>query len=242
MNTKEILRHTGHRNAPLPSGSWLGFQSWREVIFLHWQVPAEILQPHLPKHRSLQADVFEDTAWVSLVCFKVKDARPRALPPLPGISSFYEINLRTYVICENKPGVVFLDIHSDNALVNRLNRMIHLPYSKGDITSKAKNQFRYKDIDPAQRNIVEISFSRLAIQPLSRMDKWLTERYYAFQQAGRAVWQFPIHHIQWPLQAISLTGAAVTYKWQDIVLSDKKLHTAHFSKGVDVLFWPPRKI
>jgi len=242
MTPTEILQHISHRNTPMPSGPWLGFQSWRDVVFLHWQLPADVLQPYLPRHRSLQLDHFENTAWISLVCFKVKHARLRALPPLPGISAFYEINLRMYVTCNNKPGVVFLDIHSGNSLVNGLNRLIHLPYSKGTITSETKNQFQYTDGAPVHRNRVEVNFSRLALQPLSRIDKWLTERYYAFQQAGRSVWQFPIHHMPWPLQAISLTEAAVAYTWQDIMLSHKNLHIAHYADGLDVLFWKPRKI
>jgi uncharacterized protein YqjF (DUF2071 family) len=242
MTTKEILRYTSHRNVPIPNGPWLIFQSWREVVFLHWQLPAAILEPYVPRHRSLQLDYFDNTCWISLICFRVAHARIRGLPPLPGTSSFFEINLRMYVTCNNSPGVVFLDIHSDNSLINLLNRMIHLPYSKGNISSKEKNQYRYTDPGAADKNIVELNFSRLPAQPLSQLDKWLTERYYAFQPAGKSVWQFPIHHAQWPLQAISLTDATVSYKWQDIALYGKELHTAHYSKGVDVVFWHPRKL
>lgn len=208
-------------------------------MFLHWRVPQEQLLAHLPAHRDLRPDILDGAAWVSLVCFKVQHARLRLLPSLPGLSSFYEINLRTYVVCNGKPGVVFLDIHSDNAMINRLNRLVHLPYRKGYVRSQQQAQLRYTYADPEQ-NVLDIHFTRLQ-QPVTDTDRWLTERYIAFQQAGRTVWDFSIHHVQWPLQTIALSETKIAYRWKNLFLSDKELAYAQFSPGVDTLLWRPVK-
>lgn len=80
-------------------------QSWGKLLFMHWQVPAEALRPFIPER--LTIDTFEGQAWIGVTPFTVWDAHPVFTPPLPWLSEFHEINVRTYVYLDGVPGVWF---------------------------------------------------------------------------------------------------------------------------------------
>ncbi|MFB6205315.1 MAG: YqjF family protein [Haloglomus sp.] len=81
----------------------------RAVLFAHWPVDADRLQPHLPD--PLAPDRYDGSAWVSVLAFEVTEARPRALPAgLWPADAFGEVNLRTYVRHDDQPGVYFLSL------------------------------------------------------------------------------------------------------------------------------------
>ncbi len=83
------------------------YQKWRELLFVHWTFDPDEIQATLPP--GLRVDTFEGRAYVGVVPFYMRDIRPRFCPPLPWISDFLELNLRTYVFEESSgtPGVWF---------------------------------------------------------------------------------------------------------------------------------------
>jgi uncharacterized protein len=93
---------SSHRPWPLPDESWILYQEWKQLLFAHWPVPTEALRPHVPAIFPL--DTFHEQAWLSITPFEVENTRARFLPPVPGISNFPELNVRTYVTLEDKPG------------------------------------------------------------------------------------------------------------------------------------------
>src|SRR4029077_9078001 len=99
------LEFTSHRPWPLPSGSWVMAQTWHDLLFAHWPVEAEILRRAVPSQ--LPLDTFDGRSWVGVVPFHMSGIRARRLPSLPGLSKFPELNVRTYVLRDGKPGVYF---------------------------------------------------------------------------------------------------------------------------------------
>ena len=96
-------------------------QKWRELLFLHWPVPPEALRPLVPPQ--LELDLFEGTAYVGLVPFTMTGVRPVGLPPVRGLSSFHETNVRTYVHREGRdPGVWFFSLDAANRVAVALAR------------------------------------------------------------------------------------------------------------------------
>ena len=81
----------------------LGHAVVARLLFLHWTVPADELQPLLPK--GLELDTHDGQAWVGLVPFVVIGARPVFLPPVPGVSTFDEINVRFLQLFNKLPRV-----------------------------------------------------------------------------------------------------------------------------------------
>ena len=114
MTPNEILQCSSHRPWILPTTPWNYYQEWNNVVFLHWQVDLNELRTFVPTE--LEIDLFDGSAWVSLVAFTMENVSPRYLPDFAPISTFDEINIRTYVKHQDRPGVYFLSIEGGNRL------------------------------------------------------------------------------------------------------------------------------
>ena len=112
MNPDAILRASVHRPWPLPDKPWIMVQTWHDLLFAHWPIPPEIMRQSVPPE--LPLDLYEGQAWVGVIPFHMSNVRPRWIPPLPGFSRFPEMNVRTYVTLDNKPGVFFFSLDAGN--------------------------------------------------------------------------------------------------------------------------------
>src|SRR5688572_26680694 len=70
-------------------------QTWHDLLFAHWPIPASELRPLVPP--GLDLDLFDGQAWIGVVPLRMSGVRVRALPPIPGNAAFPELNVRTYV-------------------------------------------------------------------------------------------------------------------------------------------------
>lgn len=111
-----------------PATRPIGYHRWTNLLFLHWRLPAEQIEPLLP--RPLSLDTWEGEAWVGLVPFFMSGVRPWWFPAIPGISAFCETNVRTYVHLRGRdPGVWFFSLEASKSLAVRIARWRwHLPY------------------------------------------------------------------------------------------------------------------
>src|SRR4051794_36967264 len=105
------LTKTDHRPWPVPDKSWIMVQVWRDLLFAHWEIAPDVLRTFIPKQ--LELDTYDGRAWISITPFEMS-LRFRALPVLPGMGHLPELNFRTYVVKNDKPGIFFfsLDIAS----------------------------------------------------------------------------------------------------------------------------------
>lgn len=66
---------------------------------------------------------------IMVIPFHMTNVAPRGMPSLPWVSAFPEINVRTYVRAEEKPGVYFFSLDAGNRLaVAAARALFHLPY------------------------------------------------------------------------------------------------------------------
>src|SRR3954462_14810331 len=105
---RESLRHRAHRPWPLPDARWGMAQSWVDLLFCHWAVGEAQLPAPVPA--SLPLDRFDGRAWLSITPFEVQGTRPRGALPPPVLSRFPELNVRTYVVRDGKPGIWFFSL------------------------------------------------------------------------------------------------------------------------------------
>ncbi|HYG96149.1 MAG TPA: DUF2071 domain-containing protein, partial [Solirubrobacterales bacterium] len=129
---RAVLSDVDHRPWPLPDVSWLMGQTWLDLLFAHWRVPEEALRPVVPPQ--LPIDTYEGSAWIGVTPFCVRGLRLRGTLPAPVLSTFPELNVRTYVSVEGKPGIYFLSLDADScAAVRAARRSFRLPYFRSQI-------------------------------------------------------------------------------------------------------------
>ncbi len=237
MRASKILNIKNHRNFEYPKRPWKFYQEWNKAVFLHWEVAPEILKLFLPK--TVDLDILNGKAWVSLVAFDMNHIGMRRLPKLPHISDFHEINIRTYVHCNGKPSVYFLSMESSKrSSCNILKVISKFPYEHSKMK---RTDFSYESQNKTANNSLELIY-RLKNEPFLKdeTDKWLTERYAAFQVHKNKLIEYDVHHVEWPIQPILIKELKLDYpKFNHLI--DNQPHRTHYSGGVKVLTWDKRK-
>jgi uncharacterized protein YqjF (DUF2071 family) len=246
--TASPLERIDHRPWPLPAGPWQWRQSWRDLLFAHWPVPARSLAQLVPPEVAIQE--FDGTSWVGLVPFRMAGVMRRPLPDLPWISAFPEVNLRLYVEVGGKPGVWFVSLDAANPLaVWAARRFFHLPYFRAAMS--VRNDGERVLYDSVRRGSPERIALRAAYGPTSEVfesrpgtiEHFLTERYCLYTQApGGALLRAEVHHAPWPLQ----TAAAEIEENTIAARQGIELHgppvLLHFSRRLDVVVWPLERV
>src|SRR5215210_4664036 len=90
-----------HRQYPPPQSPWALQIVCGDLLFEHWRVRPDLLRPLIPAQ--LELETYDSWAWIGVVPFLMTDVHPRALPPVPWLSEFPELNVRTYVRFAGKP-------------------------------------------------------------------------------------------------------------------------------------------
>jgi uncharacterized protein len=244
-----MLADIAHRPWPIPRQPWVLAMQWHDLLFMHWPIPAESIRPYIPA--ALSVDMFDGTAWIGVVPFRMRAVHPRLVPSLPGISAFPELNVRTYVSAGGKPGVWFFSLDAGNPMaVEAARDVFHLNYYNAQMTCAPLGEHvRYSSVR-THRNAAPALFQGQyrPTGPVYRstrdtLESWLTERYclYAANRRG-AVWRSEIHHAQWPLQPAEAEIERNSMADQiQLALPDARplLHFAHY---LDVVAWWPQRL
>jgi hypothetical protein len=219
--------------------------SWRDLAFLHWPVSAAALRERIPP--GLTLDTFGNDAFLGIVPFHMTGVRPRFVPPLPGVSAFVELNVRTYVVAEDKPGVWFFSLDATSKIAVRgARRFFHLPYFDARMsTSGTGGAIEYRS-DRTHRGAQKARFAAryrgTGQAQGSDLERWLTERYclYAANGAG-TLFRGDIHHPPWPLEngEVEIETLDMT-RLLNIELPPKP-SLVHFAERIDVIGWALRE-
>jgi uncharacterized protein YqjF (DUF2071 family) len=241
---RAALRETAHRPWPLPDGPWLMGQTWYDLLFAHWAVPPDVLRTLVPA--PLRLDLRDGEAWLGITPFRVGGLRSRGTPPLPWLSRFPELNVRTYVVYGGRPGIYFFSLDAARlAAVVAARRGYRLPYFHAQMAVEHTDStigYESSRTDscgpPAElRASYGPSGARLPVEDGS-LERWLSERYclYVVDERARAL-RADIHHSPWPLQpaeaAFELNTMAAPL---GLELQSEPL--LHYSARQDVLIWP----
>jgi uncharacterized protein YqjF (DUF2071 family) len=244
----QVLRETDHRPWPLPEEPWFMGQVWTDLLFAHWPVPSKALAAVVPS--ALPLDTYEGEAWLGITPFLVEGLRLRGTPPAPVLSTFPEINVRTYVTVEGRPGIYFLSLDAASwPAVFAARRSYRLPYFRSRITTRRgvmRRTFsarRISDDGPAAEFSAEYGPEGEPL-PLrdGALERWLTERYCLYTiDANQRAYRGEIHHPPWPLRPAWLELRENTMA-RPFGLGLEGAPLLHFSARQDVALWPIRPI
>ncbi len=236
-----------HRPWPLPSRPWLMTMSWLDLLFAHWSIDATDLRQRVPS--ALELDTFDGLGYLSLVPFRMEHVGPRGLGwlpgKLPGPRSFPELNVRTYVTHQGKPGVWFFSLDAADSLAVWGARMgFHLPYFNAEITVGQEDGWTIYNSRRCDRRLgpgdLEARYrpigDPLVVRPGS-LEYWLTERYclYVIDRRGR-VRRGDIHHRPWSIyqaEAEFVTNTVAEAHGLELVGEPM----VQFAQQLDVLGW-----
>jgi hypothetical protein len=221
------------------------FQRWHDLLFAHWRAPVEALRPLVP--RALPLDLFEGEAWVAVTPFWMSGVRLRGLPPLPGASRFPELNVRTYVTLEGKPGVFFFSLDAANPLaVTAARQFFRLPYYRARMSAEpfgegiAYGSERHGTPAAAFEGWYAPASSTFRSIP-GTLEYFLTERYCLYTvKASRRVRRLEIHHPPWPLQPAEAEIRVNSMAEAAGFMRPSEPPLLHFARRQDMVAWLPQ--
>jgi uncharacterized protein YqjF (DUF2071 family) len=231
-----VTDEIAHRPWPLPDEPWANAQTWVDLAFLHWRVDAGELLRALG--RSVELDTFDGDAWLGVTPFLLTGFRVRGLPPVPRASTFPELNVRTYVTRDGKPGIWFFSLDAASTLaVEGAKRLYKLPYHRAQMTcERVGERVRYESARPgaafsgSYRGRGDVFHAEAGT-----LEHFLTERYCLYTEDGGRAYRAEIHHPPWDLQQGEATVDLNTMA--PVSLGDDAPHVL-FSARQDVVVWP----
>jgi uncharacterized protein YqjF (DUF2071 family) len=231
------LGEQDHRPWPLPRGPWRLGQTWEYLLFAHWRADHAALARLVPS--SLEVETFDGTAWLGVVPFVIKGLRLAMTPPLPVLSAFPELNVRTYVTDGEKPGVWFFSLDAGSRLaVVAARQMYHLPYFHAAMKAcGSRDGVRFASVRRDGQHRFRATYRPVGPRARPRpgsLEHFLTERYCLYAVEAGTLYRGEIHHGPWGLQAAA--GAIDENTMAPVSLEEEPL--LHFARRQDVLVWP----
>ncbi|HYE13556.1 MAG TPA: DUF2071 domain-containing protein [Pyrinomonadaceae bacterium] len=245
MSARYVDRLTIRRR---PAGLPLMRQWWGKLLFMHWPVAPSLLRQLIPPQLSI--DTHEGQAWVGIVPFTMWGVRPYFAPPMPGLSSFHELNVRTYVHFDGVPGVLFLSLDITSTVATWAARQFFfLPYHNAEISLRQSGQTIDYSSRRVQQGAPAASFDarwkigeRLPQSEPDSLAFFLTERYCLYTAYDEQLYRARIFHQPWPLCSAEVSS------YESSMVEALGLPTPtgepllHYAEELKVDIWPLMRV
>jgi uncharacterized protein YqjF (DUF2071 family) len=249
IGADSILFATAHRPWPAPMAPWIMTQRWNDLLFLHYSFAPEALRALVPD--VLRLDTYEQRAWLSITPFWISHLRPPGVPSMPWLSHFAEINVRTYVTYQGKPGVYFFSLDAGNLSAVWGARMFYrLPYWQASIKVKGRGEAKIEYASKRQHGPKPAEFRgsygpagsrRFHAHPGS-LEHFLSERYCLYAFSRKRLYRSEIHHLPWELEEAAAKLELNTMAQPTGLQLPSQPELVYFSRELKVLFWAPERL
>ena len=221
--------------------------TWSELSFIHWPYEPTAIQALLPE--GLTVDVADGVGWVGLVPFHCT-IRPPGTPRLPWVSSFEEMNVRTYVRGpDGVPGVWFITLDAARlgaVLIARATYGLRYFWSKmaftrvGDVVTYSSRR-RWPPPSKVVGTIALEIGETVAPNEVTPLEKFLTNRWSFYGRLVGRLYRGRVDHPPWRLERANLLHCDT-----DLVTACglPKPHgepIVHYSRRVDVRMSAPKR-
>lgn len=238
-----------------PDQQVLLHQNWHHLLFLHWEIPPQELQALIPPRLTL--DTFEGKAYIGLVPFTMTGVRPILTPPLPWISSFHEVNVRTYVHLEGRdPGVWFFSLDASSKIaVAAARAAYHLAYFSAEMDFRVGEgalpeiefDSRREDSRGTMPANAHVRYRAMegATKPAApgTLEHFLIERYILYAQDDeRRLYRARVHHQPYPVQRVEVLALDETLVWAAGVKRAENVDLRHYAREVNVKVYPLERL
>ena len=236
-----------HRPWPLPRKPWIQGQSWQQLLFVHYRFEPGSLQEQVAE--GLRVETFDGSAWLGITPFNLTGLRLALTPPLPGLSSFPELNVRTYVTDGARPGIWFFSLDAGSRLAVRAARRFYdLPYFHARMQLQTEaDGVRLRSERLLSRDRARFIATYRPIGPGTvpapgTLESFLVERYCLYAHDGTSLRRAEIHHPPWCLQP-----AAAEFEHEGLLPAgigtvDDAEPLLHFAREQHVLVWGPEVV
>ncbi len=229
-----------------PDGLPLMEHHWGKLLFMHWPLSVESLRPLIPPQ--LDIDTFDGEAWVGITPFTLWNVRLSFTPPVPYLSDFHELNVRTYVLYRGVPGVWFFSLNTNSSMtVFGARTFYFLPYFNADIDLRQEDDiihYALRRTDAERGGEFNASWKigdELPEAEPGTLEFFLTERYCLYSASGESIYRARIHHRPWPLRQAALLSHTSDIAEADYVPALKGKALVHYAEALAVDVWPPEK-
>jgi uncharacterized protein len=234
-----------HQTRPSSNRQPVGYQRWRDLLFVHWAVPLGALRPLVPSE--LEIDLFAGQAYVSLIPFSIVESRP-ARAPRALATSFLETNLRTYVrAADGEAGIYFFSLDASSLLAVAAARLLYgLPYFPARMSirregSRIEYMSRRRGAPNARLRVAWSVGDALGPAAACTRDYFLIERYNLYVARRDRLFRGRVHHRPYPLSRVTLESMSETLLSAAGLAAPTGASCSHYSPGVDVdIFWLER--
>jgi hypothetical protein len=213
-------------------------QTWDDLLFAHYPVSRASLQQVVPDE--LEVQEHSGSGWLGVTPFAITGLRARGTPPLPVVSSFLELNVRTYVTRDDKPGIWFFSLDASSRLaVEAARRLYRLPYHHADITLRRRGDEMLYDCSRGEGKAFSGTYrpdGDVFHAEHGSLGHFLTERYCLYAEHERRLFRAEIHHRPWPLQPAAAEIALNTMPPRGLDVDGDPLLL--YSARRDVVIWP----
>ena len=248
MTSEQALSSANTRPWPLPDSPWVMAQVWRKLLFAHWPIAAEIVRPLLPA--GLALDTWDGQAWLGIVPFQMERVHFRGLPGIPTATRFAELNVRTYVTMDEKPGVFFFSLDAGSLLaVLGARALFALPYYHARFAIAAEGDsihYRCERLGSGkQRALFEARYRPTGPVQLAQpgsLEDWLTARYCLYTMRGSHLMRGEVQHAPWPLQPATAEIVRNTIAEPAGIRLPATPPLLYYSERLEVVVWPLRAV
>jgi uncharacterized protein len=213
-------------------------QTWDDLLFAHYRVPVEQLREHVPD--GLEVQEHSGSGWLGVTPFAITGLRARGTFPLPMVSSFLELNVRTYVTRDDKPGIWFFSLDASSQLaVEAARRLYRLPYFHAGISLRRRGGEIVYDCTRREGKAFGGAYrSTGSVSPAEpgSLEYFLTERYCLYAEHEGSLFRAEIHHRRWALQPAEADIELNTMPPANLDVEGEPL--LHYSARQDVVIWP----
>ncbi len=229
-------------------------QWWQDLAFVHWRVEPAAVARLLPA--GTRPDVFDGSAWVGLIPFRMVDAAVGSGPPVPWLGTFLETNVRLYSADDaGRHGVVFRSLDCSRLAASAAARAVFgTPYHWARMRldrSAGSGPGAVLDYATSRRGRPRGAGGRLRLrvgEPLAEPDDlavFLTARFGLHTRVAGRTWWVPNTHGPWPLHdaaPVHLVDTLVPAAGLPEGVTREAPDSVLFSPGVQTWFGRPQRL